>query len=91
MKHLLFLFLTFTSVSCAGEDRDGAMRALTALSLTDIVIEPASHPWTTFTSRCGKEDGIQHEFRAKNQAGAVVTGVVCCATWSSNKGCTVRF
>ena len=76
---------------CAGENREGAERALRALSLTDVVIEPATHPWNVFNSRCSKDDGIQHVFTAKNQSGDAVTGVVCCGAWGTNKGCTVRF
>lgn len=90
----LVLVLSFVVFSgCAGEDREGADRALRALSLTNIVVEPATHPWTVFTSRCSKDDRIQHAFTAKNQAGTSVSGVVCCGGggWLGNKGCTVRF
>lgn len=37
---------------------------------------------------CGHGDKMGREFRAKNVAGKVVTGIVCCGQW---KSCTVRF
>ncbi len=91
---ILLTVIVLGLTGCAGEDREGAERALTALSLTDIQIEPATHPWTAFTSRCSKDDRIQHAFTAKNATGASVSGVVCCGGGSpflGNKGCTVRF
>jgi hypothetical protein len=37
---------------------------------------------------CGKDDDFHTGFRAKNPAGTLVEGTVCCGFL---KGCTIRF
>jgi hypothetical protein len=38
---------------------------------------------------CGEDDTYATKFTARNPAGTMVNGVVCCGGWG--KGCTIRF
>lgn len=63
-------------------DTDGASRILEEEGYTDINITGAD------PLMCGERDLKGTKFRAKNQAGNTVTGVVCCGAFF--KGCTIR-
>jgi len=63
-------------------DIGGATRILSEEGYSDIQITGAD------PLMCGKGDLKGTKFKAKNQAGNTVTGVVCCG--AVFKGCTIR-
>jgi hypothetical protein len=63
-------------------DTQGAQRILQEDGYSQIQITGAD------PMMCGKGDLKGTKFRAKNQAGNTVTGVVCCG--AVMKGCTIR-
>lgn len=81
MKNLLFVGLVLGSISCT--DESNTKRTLEMHGFTDI----KTTGFVPFT--CGKNDSFATGFRAKNPAGRVVEGTVCCGFLG--KGCTVRF
>lgn len=68
---------------CACTDEAGTVKTLRAHGFTDIKTTGYS-AW-----ECGEDDSFATGFRAKNPAGEMVSGTVCCGMWG--KGCTVRF
>ena len=72
----LWFFLAWTP------DTEGANRILQEEGYTDVHITGAD------PMMCGHGDLKGTKFRAKNQAGNVVRGVVCCG--AVFKGCTIR-
>ncbi len=79
------LFVVACLLGCS--DYGSARSALQSMGFTDIVLDS---PKVMF-SGCGKDDFVNHPFRAKNTAGRDVSGTVCCGGPLSFKGCTVRF
>jgi hypothetical protein len=80
MRSLLVLALALTATACT--DNEGATRALESMGMSDIQL--TGYEWTT----CSDSDTFHTGFRATNQAGKKVSGVVCCGWF---KDCTVRF
>lgn len=73
--------LAVALVACT--DEDGTRRTLDSAGYTEI--QTTGYSWF----ECGKDDSFHTGFRAKNPAGKVVTGTVCCGF--ATKGCTIRF
>lgn len=73
--------LALTLVACT--DEENTRRTLDSAGYTEI--QTTGYSWL----ECGKDDTFHTGFRAKNPAGKVVEGTVCCGMWS--KGCTIRF
>jgi hypothetical protein len=63
-------------------DNEGAKKILQEEGYSEIEITGAD------PLKCGSNDFGGTTFRAKNQAGNTVTGVVCCGRFF--KGCTIR-
>lgn len=78
--------LTVAMSSCACEDRAGAEQTLRSLGFKEVHLGAPK-----VFSGCGKEDMANNPFTARNAAGEMVSGVVCCGGPLSFKGCTVRF
>ena len=79
MKKYL-VFIVFGIVSCTNES--DTIRTLQSAGFTDI------HTTGYDIFSCGQDDTFHTGFRAKNPAGQIVTGTVCCGIF---KGCTIRF
>lgn len=80
MKKLILLSV-LAMTGCT--DEAATRSTLDKSGYTDIVITGYS-PWV-----CGDDDTYETGFRAKNPAGKIVEGTVCCGALT--KGCTVRF
>lgn len=63
-------------------DESSSRQALQSAGYTDITFTG----YSVFT--CGQEDNFATGFQAKNPAGQMTTGTVCCGLF---KGCTIRF
>jgi hypothetical protein len=74
---LIALFL----MACT--DEASTIRTLSSAGYTDI-ITTGYDMWA-----CGDDDTYSTGFNAKNPAGQIVTGTVCCGFMT--KGCTIRF
>jgi hypothetical protein len=81
MKWFMVAAMSLALLGCE-TDEDEARETLEKSGFSDI-----STGDSTFYG-CGHGDKMGREFRAKNVAGKVVTGIVCCGQW---KSCTVRF
>lgn len=91
MNRLLIVWMASTALAivllvvllpgCAAPE-DDAMRALRATSLQDVRL--GGYPFWG----CGRDDGFNSSFTAKDRDGRPLSGAVCCGMW---KGCTVRF
>lgn len=87
-KYLLLVIGVMTIATLFGvllsgcTDEDRSRQALENSGYTDIQLK--GYGWF----ECGDDDRFHTEFRAKNPAGKMVEGVVCCGYW---KGCTIRF
>lgn len=81
---ILCLFL----LSCVTDDND-AIKALTDLGFTDIVITDRTATLTHWYG-CSDDDGTAYSAQAKNPAGKTVNMTVCCGGFGNVKGCTVR-
>lgn len=64
-------------------DESATIRTLDNAGYTEI--QTTGYSWF----QCGDDDTFHTGFRAKNPAGKMVEGTVCCGAWS--KGCTIRF
>lgn len=78
----LITVLMVVSALVACEDPSAARITLEKSGYSEI--QTTGYVWMA----CGDDDGTHTGFRAKNPAGNVVEGVVCCGY---GKGCTVRF
>lgn len=81
MKKITLLLLLLVASGCT--DDSNAKRTLYNSGYTDIHLTG----WKPLT--CDEKDFSSTGFRAKNPAGRIVTGVVCCGMLF--KSCTVRF
>jgi hypothetical protein len=81
MKHIMLIILSLILFGCT--DEGSSRSALRKAGYTNIVITG----WEPFT--CGEDDTFSTGFRAKNPAGTVVSGTVCCGLIA--KACTIRF
>jgi hypothetical protein len=75
-----FIILVFSIVSCTDEGR--TVKTLEKAGYSEI----QTTGYAAF--ECGKDDDFHTGFRAKNPAGTLVEGTVCCGFL---KGCTIRF
>lgn len=81
---LSLIIATVGLLALAGcTDEANTVRTLDSAGYTEI--QTTGYSWF----ECGKDDTFHTGFRAKNPAGKVVEGTVCCGMWS--KGCTIRF
>jgi len=82
MKRLLILVaLLSMTIGCANKTK--TVNALRSAGYTDIM------PGGPAFGGCGEDDTYATKFTARNPAGTVVNGVVCCGL--VGKGCTIRF
>jgi hypothetical protein len=77
----ILLLLGLALVACT--DDSATIRTLNDSGYTDI--QTTGYSWF----ECGSDDHYHTGFQAKNPAGKVVNGTVCCGLMF--KGCTIRF
>ena len=82
MAFILLGFVVLWAYLAWTPDASGATRILKEEGYTEIQITGAN------PLMCGRGDHKGTKFRAKNQAGNTVGGVVCCGAFF--KGCTIR-
>lgn len=82
LKAIIIALLAPLTIGCT--DESGAKGALESQGFTDVVITGYAGPFS-----CGEDDFSTTGFRAKNNAGNIVEGVVCCGLVF--KSCTVRW
>ncbi len=80
MRGLIAIAMLSSLAGCT--DEDGTRQALRKAGYSEVSVTG----YAFFT--CGEDDNYSTGFRAKNPAGAFVSGTVCCARF---KGCTIRF
>lgn len=81
MKKLTFLVAFVSLLGCT--DETNTRRTLENAGYSDV----ETTGYSPF--ECGEGDTFHTGFKAKNPAGKVVEGTVCCGMWT--KGCTIRF
>lgn len=83
MKLAIMGLIIMVLVLASCTDEENSRRTLESAGFSEI-------QFTGYSAfECGKDDTYHTGFRAKNPAGRVVTGTVCCGMWT--KGCTIRF